>query len=303
MTHEFKQNCLKHIAALMLAGAVVGLTACSAKPIQRPSGAKIEEVTSFNQIAPVVHTLNQQYKPENVLIVSDIDNTLLTNNGGLGGDIWYQWQRGKLALKPSPEQTVSCLFEDVIGMLYELSPMALTESQVPGLIKQWQAQGNPMMLLTSRSPDYRSPTERELNNKGIDASLTALAPSGEADVTYRELLAREMSYSRGIMMTTGMHKGDMLAWILAKTGREFDAIVFIDDSQHNIDNMHERWQHESVDMRVFHYTHVEAERVETFGQVLNAEQANDLASDYDQLTHTLKAIFPERYKEGQCLSK
>ena len=303
MTHEFKQNCLKHIAALLLAGAVVGLTACSATPIQLSSGAKIEEVTSFNQIAPVVHTLNQQYKPENVLIVSDIDNTLLTNNGGLGGDIWYQWQRGKLTVKPSPEQTVSCLFEDVIGMLYELSPMALTESQVPGLIKQWQAQGNPMMLLTSRSPDYRSPTERELNNKGIDASLTALAPSGEADVTYRELLAREMSYSRGIMMTTGMHKGDMLAWILTKTGRAFDAIVFIDDSQHNIDNMHERWQHESVDMRVFHYTHVEAERVETFGQVLNAEQANDLASDYDQLTHTLKAIFPERYKEGQCLSK
>ena len=263
----------------------------------------IEEVTTFNQIAPVVQTLNQQYKPENVLIVSDIDNTLLTNNGGLGGDIWYQWQRGKLAVKPSPEQTVSCLFEDVIGMLYELSPMALTEPQVPGLIEQWQAQGNPMMLLTSRSPDYRSPTERELNNKGIDASLTALAPSGEADVTYRELLAREMSYSRGIMMTTGMHKGDMLAWILAKTGREFDAIVFIDDSQHNIDNMHERWQHESVDMRVFHYTHVEAERVETFGQVLSAEQANDLASDYAQLTQTLKAIFPERYKEGQCLSK
>jgi hypothetical protein len=122
-------------------------------------------------------------------------------------------------------------------------------------------------------------------------------------VTYRELLAREMSYSRGIMMTTGMHKGDMLAWILAKTGREFDAIVFIDDSQHNIDNMHERWQHESVDMRVFHYTHVEAERVETYGQVLSTEQANDLASDYDQLTQTLKAIFPERYKEGQCLSK
>ena len=303
MTHEFKQNCLKHIAALLLAGAVVGLTACSATPIQLSSGAQIEEVTTFNQIAPVVQTLNQQYKPENVLIVSDIDNTLLTNNGGLGGDIWYQWQRGKLAVKPSPEQTVSCLFEDVIGMLYELSPMALTESQVPGLIEQWQAQGNPIMLLTSRSPDYRSPTERELNNKGIDASLTALAPSGEADVTYRELLAREMSYSRGIMMTTGMHKGDMLAWILTKTGREFDAIVFIDDSQHNIDNMHERWQHESVDMRVFHYTHVEAERVETFGQVLSAEQANDLASDYDQLTHTLKAIFPERYKEGQCLSK
>ena len=291
-------------AAIWLAFfAVFTLSACASSPARLNQGVMIEEVTSFNQIAPVVQTLNQQYKPENVLIVSDIDNTLLTNNGGLGGDIWYQWQRGKLAVKPSPEQTVSCLFEDVIGMLYELSPMALTESQVPGLIEQWQAQGNPLMLLTSRSPDYRSPTERELYNKGIDASLNALTPNGETDVTYRELLAREMSYSRGIMMTTGMHKGDMLAWILAKTGREFDAIVFIDDSQHNIDNMHERWQHESVDMRVFHYTHVEAERVEIFGQVLSAEQANDLASDYAQLTQTLKAIFPERYKEGQCLSK
>ena len=291
-------------AAIWLAFfAVFTLSACASSPARLNEGVMIEEVTTFNQIAPVVQTLNQQYKPENVLIVSDIDNTLLTNNGGLGGDIWYQWQRGKLAVKPSPEQTVSCLFEDVIGMLYELSPMALTESQVPGLIEQWQAQGNPIMLLTSRSPDYRSPTERELYNKGIDASLTALAPSGETDVTYRELLDREMSYSRGIMMTTGMHKGDMLAWILAKTGREFDAIVFIDDSQHNIDNMHERWQHESVDMRVFHYTHVEAERVEIFGQVLSAEQANDLASDYAQLTQTLKAIFPERYKEGQCLRK
>ena len=122
MTHEFKQNCLKHIAALLLAGAAVSLTACSTTPIQRSSGAKIEEVTTFNQIAPVVQTLNQQYKPENVLIVSDIDNTLLTNKGGLGGDIWYQWQRGKLAIKPRNDQKVKCLFEDAIGLLYELLP-------------------------------------------------------------------------------------------------------------------------------------------------------------------------------------
>lgn len=124
-------------AAIWLAFfAVFTLSACASSPARLNEGVMIEEVTTFNQIAPVVQTLNQQYKPENVLIVSDIDNTLLTNNGGLGGDIWYQWQRGKLAVKPSPEQTVSCLFEDVIGMLYELSPMALTESQVPGLIEQ-----------------------------------------------------------------------------------------------------------------------------------------------------------------------
>ncbi len=302
MTYFFKQNLANRATVFLFSCAVASLMACSATPVQQASGAKIEEVTSFNQIAPVVQILNQQYKPENVLIVSDIDNTLLTNNGGLGGDVWYQWQRGKLAVKPSPEQTVSCLFEDVIGMLYELSPMALTEPQVPGLIEQWQLQGNPMMLLTSRSPNYRSPTERELLNKGIDVSMSALAPVGEPNPVYREKLDRDMSYSRGIMMTTGMHKGDMLEWILSKTGREFEAIVFIDDSKHNIDDMYERWQNKPVEMVIFHYSQVESKRIAQYGQVLSSEQASELADAYNSLTHALERIFPERYATGQCLS-
>ncbi|TPV57261.1 DUF2608 domain-containing protein [Aestuariibacter sp. GS-14] len=302
MASVFKTIYANRLATVMLACAAISLTACAAAPVPLKAGAYVEEVVSFNQIAPVVEALNQRYQPENVLIVSDIDNTLLTNNGGLGGDIWYQWQRGKLPVKPSPEQSVSCLFEDVIGMLYELSPMALTEPQVPALITEWQSAGNPLMLLTSRSPDYRSPTERELLNKGINTRISALLPKDGSNPEYREKLEREMSYSRGIMMTTGMHKGKMLEWILNKTGREFAAIVFIDDSQHNIDDMFGSWQNKPVEMAIFHYTQVETKRIEKFGQVLNTEQADALANDYVALSQTLKSVFPKRYESGRCLS-
>jgi len=282
---------------------VLAATGCSSTPSTVDSEVSVAEADTFDEIAPVVANLNSQYGAENVLIVADIDNTLLTSATDLGGDIWYQWQRGKLPVKPTPEQQVSCLFEDTISLLYELAPMNLTEPQAPALLNDWQKAGNTLLLLTSRAPKNRAATERELLRHGIDVSQAALTPVDNANPVYREKLEREMSYSRGLMMTTGMNKGTMLEWILNTTGRDFDAIVFVDDSQHNIENMDNVWQQHNTDMRIFHYTHVEAERKKLQGQVLTEVQAERMANDYAKLIATLNSIFPARQNDGQCLGQ
>ena len=220
-----------------------------------------------------------------------------------GGDIWYQWQRGKLAVKPTPEQQVSCLFEDTISLLYELAPMKLTEPQVPVLLNNWQEAGNTLLLLTSRAPKNRPATERELLRHGIDISQAALTPVDNANPVYRQKLEREMSYSRGLMMTTGMNKGTMLKWLLNTTERQFNAIVFVDDSHTNIENMDNAWQQHNTDMRIFHYTHVEAERIKLQEQVLTEVQAERMASDYARLMATINTVFPDRSNNGQCLNR
>ena len=286
------------ILALLLAA-----TGCSSTSSTINSQVTVAEVESFGVIAPVVSDLNDKYGAENVLVVADIDNTLLTSATDLGGDIWYQWQRGKLNVKPTEEQQVSCLFEDTISLLYELAPMNLTEPQVPGLLNNWQDAGNTLLLLTSRAPKNRAATERELLRNGIDVSRGALTPSGNSNPVYRQKLEREMSYSRGLMMTTGMNKGTMLEWILNTTNRQFDAIVFIDDSHTNIENMDNAWQQHHIDMRIFHYTHVEAEREALQGQVLTQVQADRMANDYATLIATLNTLFPARQNNGQCLSQ
>ena len=296
---SFPENALRAVFfALVLAA-----TGCSSTPSNVDSEVTVAEADTFDEIAPVVANLNSLYGAENVLIVADIDNTLLTSATDLGGDIWYQWQRGKLAVKPTEQQKVSCLFEDAISLLYELGPMNLTEQQVPALLRNWQSAGNTLLLLTSRAPKNRPATERELLRHSIDVSQAALTPVDNTNPVYREKLEREMSYSRGLMMTTGMNKGTMLEWILNATERQFDAIVFVDDSHTNIENMDNAWQQHNTDMRIFHYTHVEAERKKLQGQVLTEVQAERMANDYAKLIATLNSIFPARQNDGQCLGQ
>lgn len=278
------------------------LSACSATPPPPVSGsATITETADFAEVNLAVETLNARYGAANVLIVSDIDNTLLTSASDLGGDIWYQWQRGKLDVKPTPAQKVSCLFEDTIGMLYELNPMTVTDPLVPEIVASWQLAGNTVMALTSRDPRYRSATERELKSNGIELGQSALTLENGVMPEYRHQMDRELTYSQGVMMTTGMDKGKMLHWILDKTGRHFDAVIFIDDSRKNIDNMYTAWKDGNTDMDIFYYTSVEEARIARHGAVLTQAQADKMAADYDKLNKTLLDVFPGR-SDGLCLT-
>ncbi|WP_426357394.1 DUF2608 domain-containing protein [Pseudocolwellia sp. HL-MZ19] len=262
-----------------------------------------KEITSFTTVVEDVNKLNAKYGSSNVLIVVDIDNTLLTSSVDLGGDIWYQWQRGKLDIKPSEDQQVACLFEDSIGLLYELSPMNLTENNLPSVIEQWQSNQNTILALTSRAPIYRAATERELIRNGMNLEVSALSPAGQDAPVYRETLERELSYMKGVMMTSGMNKGEMLDYILDKTGREFDAIVFVDDSGKNIVNVYEQFKNRShIDRNIYHYVNIEKQREAEFGAVLTESQAIKMSNDWIELNNTLNTVFPQRDISAGCLS-
>lgn len=288
------------LLSVILMGVV--LSACQITTELKDGSFQTKQVNSFDQVASSVHNSVAKYGAENVLVVVDIDNTLLTSDTDLGSDIWYQWQRNKLAVKPTPSQQVACLFEDAIGLLYELAPMQLTEASVPTLIEQWQQQGVVVFGLTSRSPKYRAATERELLSNGIDLTGNPLTPHGNSGFIFREMHNREVSYMQGIMMTTGLNKGEMLSLMLAKTGAEFKAIIFVDDSQKNITDLTEHFSASApADMTVFHYTRIEHLREQQHGTVLTQQQANAMAADWDRLQHTLNQVFPTRVRQG-CLS-
>ncbi len=266
---------------------------------------KVTVTNEYKEIRKVIDEKVKEYGNSEVLIVLDIDNTILTSNVDLGGDIWYQWQRGKLDLKPTPEQKIDrCFYEDVVGLLYECGTMVLTDSMLPGYINEWQKAGIPMFALTSRSPRYRTPTERELSKRGIDMTKTAIRPEGKELPLYRYSLKRELSYMKGIMMTSGMNKGEMLAHILEKTGRSFKAIVFVDDSEKNVKNLKAKFETVGgIDMTIFHYRKIEEERIKANdGIVLTKEQAEKMANDWNKLNNTLLKIFPGRDVEGGCVS-
>ena len=280
----------------------ISVAGCTATTVERPIN-QYKTQRFFSDVKAQVSQLNQQYGAENVLIVVDIDNTLLTSTVDLGGDVWYQWQRNKLELKPNETQQVSCLFEDSIGLLYELVPMVSTEKHLPQLVKQWQQSGNTLFALTSRAPKYRAATERELYRNGFDLEKMALAPKNQPVPVYRETVGRELSYMKGVMMTSGMNKGEMLDLLLDKTAQRFDAIVFVDDSNKNIVNVYQQYKNRTdIDMHIFHYINIEHQREQTHGAVLTKQQVNKMSKDWQTLTKTLNTLFPKRVQGNGCLS-
>ena len=264
---------------------------------------EVDTILDWTDVLTTIEEKDHQYGTEGVLIVLDIDNTLITSQTDLGGDIWYQWQRGKLQTKPTEDQKIKkCLFEDVIGLLYELGTMELVDPKIPGYIESWQNDGFTVFALTSRNPKYRTPTERELLKQGIDFSVSPLLDGTGNMPMYSYQLERGMSYMNGIMMTTGMNKGLMLQHILQRTGQSYSAIVLVDDSGHNIDNIYEAWKDSAIDMHLFYYQEVEhTRRMENGGLVVTEEQAAKMDSDWKALNETLLKIFPGRDISKGCV--
>ena len=280
------------------------LSGCSTLTAQQQVSVTRHETQSFADVGQTVADYNNKYGADQVLIVVDIDNTLLTSTVDLGGDVWYQWQRNKLAIKPGESQKVACLFEDAIGLLYELGPMVPTQDDLPARVKNWQAGGNTVMALTSRAPKYRPATERELARNGFDLTTTALAPKGQPAPVYREIKGRELSYMQGVMMTSGMNKGEMLDYILDKTDRQFKAIVFVDDSQKNIDNVYAQFSKtRESDVSIFHFTRIEEARKHQYGAVLTQAQADKMDADWKALNQRLDQVFPDRRLSQGCLGQ
>jgi len=269
--------------------------------------AQVIDITtvSFEEVDKLVSQKNKQYGISEVLVILDIDNTILTSQEDLGGDIWYQWQRGELEdIKPTEEQKIkNCFYEDVIGLLYELGTMELTDSLLPNYISNWQSAGTPVFALTSRSPKYRTATERELIKRGIDFSLSPLKTIEGETPTYDYKLQRDMSYQNGIMMTTGMNKGEMIAHILGRTGRSFKAIIFVDDSEKNVKNVRLEYQdNPDIDFTIFHYDKIVRDRIIANGGVIvTPKQAKKMAKDWNELNDTLNCIFPGRNIKNKCV--
>ena len=93
-----------------------------------------------------------------VLVVFDIDDTLLESNSFIGSDTWYNWQRGRDIEKVEGGTTridkndkFSCLFSK-LGVLYEIGIYHATEANAASIVSQIQEKFD-VVALTSRSPD------------------------------------------------------------------------------------------------------------------------------------------------------
>jgi hypothetical protein len=244
---------------ILFLAIVVG---CSTKPSSKSAEkqnyiAEMKVASEYLKIESEIQSHIKTFGPKNVLVVFDVDNTLLKNNIEVGSEQWFYWQDS--LMKTNSKQKVADTFSGLLnvqGLLFDLDPMKLTDDNVDEVITRLQASGVKTIVLTSRGSAYRSTTERTLLGNGIDFSKTKIGYDvGGSFLPYnlnkltkeeKEMVGSrapsETSYVNGIFMTSGQHKGLMLKSLLEKFDFNPSLIVFIDNHEKQVTRVHDTFK-------------------------------------------------------------
>lgn len=199
--------------------------------------------------------LAQRLGSDQVLVVYDIDNTLLAMEQGLGADQWYEWQKELSHREPCHEAVVADRLA-VQGALFFASAMRPTQADAPDQVRRVQDAGIPVVVITSRGMEFRLQTFRELRRNGYDFRRSAIGPeTGWPEPFTPEKASRPTRYEDGVYMTAGQHKGHMLEALLQRSGLPLPkAIVMVDDNQDNLDAVSESFLGRDIAVRTWRYS-------------------------------------------------
>jgi len=248
----------------LLAASIMSLmllSACSSmmeiEPASPPS--QIIETDDLWQVSLAAQQWGQEFGVDKVLVVLDLDNTLLAMEQDLGSDQWYYWQKDlQLADRCDPRLVTDRLATQ--GALLYASAMRPTQDNASTVIQALQSQGFKTIILTSRGPDFSAMTFRELRRNGLDFRASAIGPIGEPALAFTPPnAARKTHYESGVYLTAGQHKGEMLLALLDRTATPMpQVIVMADDKQENLQHVLDAFAGTSASVQAFRYSREDA---------------------------------------------
>ncbi len=190
-----------------------------------------------------------------VLVVFDIDNTLLTMPQDLGSDTWFNWQKAQDDPQtPQGQAAFQKLLSDNSTLL-QLGAMTPTQANTAALVRSLQAAHVAVYALSARGSDLRGATEGALTRAGIDLSRAPecgpplCSRRGKLNDSQIRAAAHRLhlkvqaqpfypiTVSDGVMMASGQDKGVMLHLLLASLATHYSDVYFVDDTFHNIENV------------------------------------------------------------------
>jgi hypothetical protein len=248
---------------------LMAVAACATVP---QADTWLRESNDLAYVVEDARDLSKNYGTDKVLVVFDIDNTLLAMEQGLGSDQWYDWQSKLQLSDPCDARLVSDRLA-VQGALYFASAMRPTQSDAAQLVRHLQDDGLSVIALTSRGPSFRLATFRELRRNGYSFYETAIGPErGYPDTFIPEGGSRSARYEDGVFLTEGQHKGEMLKALLEKTKTPWPAVVVMaDDKEKNLRAVLETFEGTGTAVHAWRYSREDG-AVSSF----DSDQATDL---------------------------
>jgi Protein of unknown function (DUF2608) len=157
-----------------------------------------QTTSSFADLETATQKFAKFSDSSKVLMVFDIDNTLLAMDQDLGSDQWFEWQEGLLRNQPHDPALVASDFQGLLDaqtLLWNIGEMSPPEKEQPAIIHRMQKRGFTSLLLTSRGPEVNDLTLKALENNGYHFSTTSLPPKEGFPATFLPYNRSKIEYS------------------------------------------------------------------------------------------------------------
>jgi len=243
--------------------------------------AEIHEIKNMDE-------LHSYLKPD-MLIVFDIDNTLMEPVQELGSDQWFYhrikeyeaWGKSKQeALEKALKQWTS---------IQNVTKVRLCEAGTDEIVQNLQRQGFTIMGLTTRGLGMSELTIQQLGL--IHVNLSPTAPTQEEIHFMNE---RGCLFRTGILFTAATHKGEAMRKLFDKIDWWPKSILFINDKQTHIAEFEETMiqhgvpfiglRYGATDERVLNFrNHLAEVQYSFFGHILTDEQAERILHETNDL--------------------
>ena len=277
---------------------VLATVGCSHFNHEAPAPATQLTVTEMRDVLDLVMEQSGTTSPNEILVVFDIDDTLLTTPQTLGGVAWFDRQAHFLKTDSVEDGEIGENLFAAQGILFEVSKMNPVETDTVEIVARLNQAGISTHALTARGPAYVGATLRELKRNEIslatgrdcgpplcdqNRTLEAEYIASELEKTYSaaELEAANFKSGRdavlldGVLMVAGQNKGLMLQLLLESfAGAPFEKVFFIDDSERNVSNVIAAAPSMNINLVAVHYTALADENSQTFSTPEKIETIN-----------------------------
>jgi len=221
------------VSFILMLAVVYG---CATTQIQQadsgppPPQNLIGSTDELQLVSEVAIDLARKYGGEKVLVVLEVDNTLLTT-----------------------DQVADCT----------VAVMRPAQADSAAQIRRMQDAGLKVIVMSSRGPECRQQTLAELDRNGFSFRASAWPPrDGYRETFITDGGDRSVDYSDGIFLAAGQDKGRMLQVLLEKAGiPEPVLIVMADRQQDSLNEVMKAFSHTGTKVQAWRYTRKESDTV------------------------------------------